>query len=355
MQRHLLEPVGSVSVPEVVRRLGAVLATDEGAAVVAVGARCARPQPNELERAFADGEVIKVFAFRGAVHYLSAADGGAYLALRSAGRQWELASWQKQYKLSASDWPAFRESVRAAMEEGPCSVAELGAAVTGEPSYRHLREVFDDDPWTLLKPLMWQGDMSFAPPREGKTMFQRLEDNPGWAGIWDLDDAGPHAIRSYLRSYGPTTYEHIHYWLGEGLSAGRKRLQRWLADMEGTLAPVDVEGQSAYVLTEDLEELMAAQPNEAVRLLSGHDQWVMGPGTKDEHVVPPAHRAAMTRKANPVVVGGVVSGTWHARHGQVEVTWFNEHDVPSRQALQSQVETLAIITDRPHTLTSEMT
>ncbi len=355
MQRHLLEPIGSVSIPEVVRRLGAVLATDEGSAALAVGARCAQSQPGELGRAFVDGAIIKVFAFRGAVHYLSPADGGAYLALRSAGRQWELPSWQRHYKLSAADWPALRESVRAALEGGPLTVAELGAAVTRQPSYRHLREVFDDGPWTLLKPLMWQGDMSFAPPRDGQPTFQRLDDNPRWAGIWDLDEAGPHAIRSYLRSCGPATYDHIHYWLGEGLSAGSKRLQGWLADMEGLLAPVDVEGETAYVLSEDVEELRAARPSEAVRLLPGHDQWVMGPGTKDEHVVPPAHRAAVTRKANLVVAGGVVSGTWHAQDGQVEVTWFDEHEAPPRQALQAQVERLTIMTGRLHNLTLEMT
>ncbi len=125
--------------------------------------------------------------------------------------------------------------------------------------------------------------------------------------------------------------------------------------MEGLLTSVDVEGQTAYVLSEDLEELTAAQPSEAVRLLPGHDQWVMGPGTKDEHVVPPAHRAAVTRKANLVVAGGVVGGTWQARDGQVEVTWFDEHEAPPRQALQTQVERLTLITGRPHDLTPEMT
>lgn len=68
MQRHLLEPVGPVSTPEVVLRPGAVLATDEGAAGLAVWARCGQPQANQFEQALVDGTVIKVFAFRCAVH-----------------------------------------------------------------------------------------------------------------------------------------------------------------------------------------------------------------------------------------------------------------------------------------------
>ena len=349
MERHLLEPVGTVSVADVVRRLGAVLATDDRLAELAIRARRVRSRSGELGQALADGEVIKVFAFRGAMHYLSPDDGGAYLALRSAGRQWELPSWQQYYELTAADWPAFRESVREALDEGPLTMAELGVAVTRNAAYRHLRPVFDDGADTLIKPLTWQGDMSFGPRRDGQPTFQRLADNPRWAGIWDLGEAGPHAIRSYLRSYGPATPDHIHYWLGNGLSAGRKRVQRWLGELSDQLVALDVEGENTYVLCEDVDALMATGSTDAVRLLPGHDQWVMGPGTSDVHVVPPAHRGLVTRKANLVVAGGVVRGTWLAKGGDVEVTWFEGQGAPPRDALDEQVDRLATITGRPLT------
>jgi Winged helix DNA-binding domain len=346
LQRQLLEPVGRASIADVIRRLGAVLATDERSAELAIGARRARPRAGELRQSLMDGRIIKAFAFRGATHYLSPEDGGAYLALRSAGRQWELPSWEQYYQLKAADWPAFRESVRAALEQGPLTIAELGAVVTRKARYRHLRAVFDEGAGTLIKPLTWQGDMSFGPPRDGQHTFQRLEDNPRWAGVWDLEKAGPYAIIAYLRSYGPARHDQIHYWLGEGLSVPRKRLQGWLATLNGQLVAVDVEGETTYVLDEDVDALMSARPTEAVRFLPGHDQWVMGPGTRDEHVVPAAHRTAVTRKANLVVAGGVVSGTWVARGGEVEVTWFKENGAPPQQALREQIEKLAALTGR---------
>jgi hypothetical protein len=354
MQRQLLEPVGTASVADVVRRLGAVLATDEGAAQLAVGVRRAHPESGEVARALEGGDLIKAFAFRGAMHYLSPEDGGAYLALRSAGRQWELPSWREYYGLAPGDWPAFRETVRQALAHGPLTVGELGAAVTRKTAYRHLRPVFDEGAGTLLKPLSWQGDMSFGPPRNGQHTFRRLDDNPRWAGVWDLDDAGPHAIASYLRGYGPANRDHIHYWLGEGLSAGRKRLQSWLEGMEDRFVEVDVEGESAYVLREDVDELMAARATEAVRLLPGHDQWVMGPGTKDQHVVPSARRTPVTRKANLIVAGGVVSGTWSLRAGEVRVTWFGENGKPPREAIAEEVVRLAAILDRRLTSSVEV-
>ena len=88
MGRQLLDPVGAGSVTGVVRRLGAVLSMDESLAELAVRTRCSTSRRGELAKALADGEVIKAFAFRGSMHYLSPEDGGMYLAIRSAGRQW---------------------------------------------------------------------------------------------------------------------------------------------------------------------------------------------------------------------------------------------------------------------------
>ncbi len=180
MRRHLLEPIGSESAAGVVRRLGAVLAMDESLAELAVRARRTRSRSGELAQALAEGRIIKTFAFRGATHYLSAEDGGAYLALRAASRMWELPSWQEYYDLKPTDWPAFRETVRESLADGPLTLDELGAAVTARQRFRHLRPVFDDGAGTLIKPLTWQGDMSFGPPRDGRHTFQRLEDNPRW-------------------------------------------------------------------------------------------------------------------------------------------------------------------------------
>ena len=345
MQRHLLEPVGAEPVAGVVRRLGAVLAADERLAELAVRTRRTRSQRGELARALAEGYVIEVFAFRGATHYLSPEDGGAYLALWAAGRQWELPSWQQHYRLTPQDWPRFRATVRETLADGPLTLDELGAAVTR--AYPHLCGVFDDGAATLIKPLTWQGDMSIGPPRAGRPTFQRLDDNPRWAGVWDLDDAGPYAVTSYVGTYGPTTHAHIHYWLGTGLSAGRRRLHAWLTGLADRLTAVDVEGETAYVLSEHVDDLLAARPGHAVDLLPGRDQWVVGTSTRDEHVVPPAHRTPVTRKANLVLAGDVVSGTWSATGGEPRVTWFAQQGRPPREALDQEVSRLGSLLDRP--------
>jgi hypothetical protein len=347
LRQQFLHPVGTESVAGVVRRLGAVPAQLDSTAELAVRARQERSQPGEVARALADGEIIKTFAFRGATHLLTPEEGGAFLALRAASRMWELPSWQSFYGLTPSDWPLLREAVREALADGPMARDELGAAVTAHPKFRHLGFAFADGAGTLLKPLAWQGDMSFGPSRDGRATFQRLDVNPRWAGIPGLDEAGTRAVEAYFRAYGPATPDHVRYWLGEGLGAGRKRIQAWIASFGDRLAVVDIDGEPAYVLREDLQALASTPATAAVRLLPGHDQWVLGPGTADARVVPPARRALVSRKANLVIVGGVVSGTWSLSDGEAVVAWFPEAGSPPREALAEEVTRLAGLLDRP--------
>jgi hypothetical protein len=346
MRRHFLDPVGTGSVADVVGRLGAVPAQHD-AAELAVRMRRQRSRPGDVAKALADGRIIKTFAFRGATHLMTPEDGGAYLALRAASRMWELPSWQSHYGLTPADWPRLRETVRDALAGGPLTRDELGAAVTARPEFRHLAVAFADGAGTLLKPLAWQGDMSFGPPRDGRTTFQRLDTNPRWAGIPDIDEAGTRAVEHYFRTYGPATPDRVQYWLGEGLGAGRKRITGWIAGLGDRLATVDVDGQPAHILRQDLDELSATAPTTAVRLLPAYDQWVLGPGTADAHVVPPAERAPISRGANIVIAGGVVSGTWSLSGDEVAVRWFADAKEPARESLAAEVSRLGTILDRP--------
>ena len=346
MRRQLLEPVGRSTVADVVGRLTAVAAQLETATELAVSMRRRSHRPGDVATALADGSVIRTFAFRGATFLMTPEEAGSYLALRAASRQWELRSWQAHYGLAPSDWPPFREAVREALSEGPLTAQELGDAVTAHRRFHHLGFAFADGPGTLMKPLAWQGDMSFGPSRDGQATFQRLDGNPRWAGIPDLDTAGRTAIEDYFRAYGPATVDHVHYWLGNGLSAGRKRLTSWIADLGDRLAPVEVAGENLLVLAEDVDDLAGTTASPVTRLLPGFDQWVMGPGTSDEHVVPAGRRGLVSRQANIVIVGGVVSGTWSVAADELRVDWFAESAPPDRDAVAHEASRVGAILGR---------
>jgi hypothetical protein len=119
-----------------------------------------------------------------------------------------------------------------------------------------------------------------------------------------------------------------------------------LSDLQNQLVAVDVEGQTRHILRDDAESLLAAEPSSAVRFLPGHDQWVMGPGTKETHIVPPDRRTLVTRKANLVIAGGVVRGTWMIKDDELAVRWL-DNDTPPHQDLAEETGRLASIFGRP--------
>ena len=343
MSRQFLDPISAGSVEDVVARLGAVQGQSEFGYELSINMRRAASSPADVGAAIGDGRLIRTFAFRGAVHLMTPETAAMYLALRSSSRMWELPSWQTFYKLKPADWPDFRATVRDALADGPLTRAELGAAVTRHERYSHLSFVFTDDNWTLLKPLAWQGDMTFGPPHGGRATFQRLDANPRWQGLMDEDAAGVAAVESYLSGYGPASAENLRYWLGNGLGAARKRLNLWVRALRDRLTEVDVDGETCLVLNEHVDNLLAAAPTAAVRLLPPVDQWVMGPGTADPHVTPTARRDVVTRGANIVISSGIVAGTWKLKNDLVSVDWFAEAGAIPRAALADEVDRIGSI------------
>jgi hypothetical protein len=63
--------------------------------------------------------------------------------------------------------------------------------------------------------------------------------------------------------------------------------------------------------------------------------------------VPPAKRTLVSRQANIVICGGLVSGTWSLSGDKVVTTWFAETGPPAREALADEVTRLAKILDWP--------
>jgi hypothetical protein len=337
-RQHLL--AGATDATEVVRTLAAVsvFGSDPD---LSVRRRLASPGPlGEVQRALADGRLMRTFSFRGSVQVMAPDTAGAYLAARSAGRQWERRSWVEHYRLAADDWPDLRALVREVVADGPVPPQAVADALTGSARFGHLAREFAEPNHTLLKPLAWQGDVALGPDLTGPLVLQSPGAAPGWAGIPDLDEAGPRTVLEYVDAYGPTTPDHVHHWLGEGLSAGRKRLEQWWHAVRDSLVEVDVGGETRWDVAERADELAGTRPEPTVVLLPGKDDWVMGPGTKDAWVVPDGLRTDMTRGANPVLVDGVVAGTWRVVGEALEVT------TPASEELSAEADRLASLLGR---------
>jgi len=114
LERQFLVGPRASTVREVVDRLVAVPSWT-GDAEHAIGLRMHEPAADSLATAALGDEVLRTYAFRGAVHLMTPRQASIHLALRRAGRQWELPSWREYYGLGTSDWPALVDAVALAL------------------------------------------------------------------------------------------------------------------------------------------------------------------------------------------------------------------------------------------------
>jgi len=350
MRRQLLDPIGTSSVPQVVRRLCGVQAQVASSAELAVRVRRTSSRRGEVARALAEGRLIKTWAMRGTLHLLTPEEGGAFLSLLAAGRSWERPSWERYFGMTKKHWDALRPAVREALDGKLLTRDELIAAVVAQGGLTHIGEALRSGWGTLLKPLAWQGDLCFGPNRGTRVTFMPPQAaSSRWAGVLAPDEAAPIVIVAYFGAYGPATIENFRNWLSRGRVSARQ-IRTWFSALCARLAEIEVDGERRYILAEHVDELSAARPSKTVRLLPGFDQYVLGPGTEDTHVVPAKRRRAVSRQAGwiaPIVVaGGSVKGTWDLDGDDVRVGWFKEAGTPPRTQLKAEVERLSSILGR---------
>jgi Winged helix DNA-binding domain len=351
MRRHFLDPIGSPSVPEVVSRLCGVQAQVASSAELAVRVRRGQSSKGEVARALRDGRLIKTWAMRGTLHLLEPAEAGSFLSLIASGRSWERPSWQRYLQVTSKQLDGLWDVLRDALARGPQTREDLAAAVARKRSLAHVADELRSGWGMLLKPLAWKGELCVDPNGDsGRVRFVRPSDvSPRWSYVSDPEEAAPAALSAYFRAYGPTTVDAFGKWLAGG-HFGKRRLRVWFDAIGDRFAEVDIEGERAYVLTEDLDELVSTRPTSAVRLLPGFDQYVLGPGTGDGRVVPTARRPLVSKQsgwiAPVVVVGGVVCGTWAVNGDEARIAWFAEAGPHPRRALEAEVVRLSAIVGR---------
>ena len=348
--RHYLDPIQDVSVEDVVDRLCGVQAQVASSAEMAVRVRQRGSSPGEVGAALASGDLIKTWAMRGTLHYLVPEKAGPFLSVLASGKTWHSPTWQRYFGMSPDQIERMLDVLGDVLADEPLTREELVEAVTRRPGLDHMADSLRSGWGSVLKPLAWQGRLVFGPSQGQRVTFMLPERaSKRWAGIPALEDAAPAAIDAYLAAYGPATPMHFSAWISRGLIK-KRQLLAWFAEMGDRLTTVEVDGQASYIRTADSDALGNAKPTKAVRLLSGFDQWVLGPGTDDPHVLAPGRRAAVSRTAGwiaPTVVrGGRVTGTWELKGDTAVIGWFAEDGKPPAAALAAEIGRYAAMVGR---------
>jgi hypothetical protein len=200
----------------------------------------------------------------------------------------------------------------------------------------------------VLKPLAVMGLLCNGPSRGNRVTFTSPRSwVENWTGVPAPADAARVVIPAYLRAYGPARPQTFDAWLTRGRSR-KSDLRAWFDALteEGVLTSVEVENEAKpfYAVAEDVEELKDAAPTDALRLLAGFDQYVLGPGTGDTRIVPAEQRTLVSKTAGwiaPVVVKrGRVIGTWSLDGDAVVLALFPGSAKPENDELAAEVHRL---------------
>ncbi|SFF77350.1 Winged helix DNA-binding domain-containing protein [Actinoplanes philippinensis] len=288
---------------------------------------------------------MKVWAMRGTLHLLTAGDAAACLSLMAAARTWEKGAWQRTFA-TVDQVGALADAVREILPGRVLGREELAAEILRVTRDESLGELLGSGWGTVLKPLAWQGLICHGPGDGNRVTFT----SPGtwfgdWAGLPAPEEAAARIVPAYLGAYGPATMETFDQWLIRGASK-RASLRGWFADLarSGVITEVSVDGRRAYARTADLDDIAAATSMPTVRLLPAFDQYVLGPGTGDEHLIAPHRRALISRTGgwiSPVVVArGRVAGTWERDGEALTVGLFAEAGPVPETALAAEAHRL---------------
>jgi hypothetical protein len=169
-----------------------------------------------------------------------------------------------------------------------------------------------------------RGVVCYGPNRGNEPTFVRADAwIPGWQDL-PREQAEESLLRAYLRAFGPATAADFALWTGITLTEAR---HIW-ARRQASLAPVNVEGWTAEILREDLDQLARAGfEGPLVRLLPYFDTFLLGHKER-EHLASAEHRPKIYRPqgwiAPVVLVDGRAAAVWeYAREGnrlRVQVT-----------------------------------
>ena len=366
-RHHLIDRAPASALVQVAGDMGGAQAQLLSAAQISFWARTRGLRMADVDNAlWRDRTLVKSWCIRGTLHLIPSRDFAVFLQ-GSARRDARWIAWMARAKIptdavdrligamrKALDRPRTRPEIAERISESlGVKIAQKSGRGWGNPAnatgFRIGRTVFSLDGVIFLACI--RGQACFGPIRDGEATFVRPEK---WLPDWDdlpPEKAELELLRRYLRADGPATLADFNIWIGLRAADAREVWTR----LEPELAAVDLDGQTGWVLRDDLPALREAKLDApAIRLLPSFDSFLLG--QKDHrHLVGRAHHARVYRPQgwlSPVVlVDGRVAAVWSSertrRRLQVRVKPFGPLPAAVRTAVRDEAEDLRRFLDAP--------
>ena len=337
---------GRRSPADVVSWLGAVQAQEYAAASWALGLRMHDGVTlDAIERAFADGRILRTHVMRPTWHFVAPADIRWLLELTAPRVHRIMAPYNRQLGLDVAMLTRGTRVIERALGDGRhLTRAELGSALQAAGlTLDHIRLAH-----TAMHAEL-EGVICSGPRRAGKFTYALVAERAPTAVRLSRDDAVAELTRRFFRSHGPATARDFAWWSGlttadalRGLDMNRARARTvegrryWTV---GRLGGGPTRAAAAHLLPVYDEYLVAYRDREAVP----HGPVTMAFGSA---------RNVMFQHA--FVIAGQIAGTWRpardARTPTIQIAPIRRLAAPERRAVAEAAARYARFVGVPHTL-----
>jgi hypothetical protein len=285
---------------EVVSWLGAVQAQEYADTTWALALRMQRATAARIERAFAEGRILRTHVLRPTWHFVAPADIRWMLALTGPGVTRRMAPYHRRLGLDATVFHRSQTVMARALEGGvQLTRQELKAALQ--------RAGISVGSGQHLAHLVMQAELDAvvcSGPRRGKQFtYALLDERVPASRHRSHDDALAELARRYFTSHGPAQVQDFAWWSGSSMADARAGL----AMVERDLARDTVDGKTYWFPSSRRRR----PPARTAHLLPLYDEYLIA--YKDRSAA--LDRAFWTWSSGDpfsaaVLVGGEVVGTW---------------------------------------------
>ncbi|MEO6652993.1 MAG: winged helix DNA-binding domain-containing protein [Ilumatobacteraceae bacterium] len=339
MVRQGLSSLRPVGVTDAVRSVLALQAQEPAAPYLALWNRMDDFDANELDRAFADGAIVKASLFRFTLHAIDAGDipwarAAMQSRMRDAGYHDVLAG----IGLTAERIDEILERLSTAMVE-PHSSADMERVLS-----QFVPEA--GDPARLWSALRVVGAFRNAPTTDPWSFGRRPVYLPCTAAADDEPAATAELVRRYLTAFGPATVAD----LSQFTILKRSTLREVMESMTDLAAVAGPDGAQLVDVNGGDPQPEAEMPTLPPRLLGMWDSVLLAYADR-ARVIPDEHRAHVIRRNGDVLptvlVEGLVRGVWRASTDAIEVRALEPLDDATLDSLDEEARDLRrILADR---------
>ena len=300
--QHISRPDFTTPV-EVVQWLGAVQAQDYAAAKWAVGLRMKDGSDAALDRALADGAIIRTHLLRPTWHFVSPADVRWMLELTSRRINAALAYNYRRFGLDPSIFKRSNLALIKALQGGKqltrlelVSILKQRGIPTDNPGFLH-----------MLMHAELAGIICSGGRRGRQFTYALLDERVPRSLALKRDEALAELARRYFTSHGPATVQDFAWWSGLPVADARSGIGM----LKHQMIHEDVDGQTYWFAasTPPLKNI----PRTAW-LLPNYDEYMVGYADRTV-IIDPQHSKKLDGFAgallnNSLVMDGRIVGAW---------------------------------------------